>query len=392
MGAGKAKAALLPGLCLAAGIAMSAAAGDLPGPAGATLRPLAFSDIAGWASDDHAAAFRAFRATCLPIVESRDELRRAKPASSGLVAACRSALALTEANARAFFERAFAPFEVIPASGRGFLTGYYEPEVAGSRTTAPGFSWPIYARPTDLATRGPDEPLAGIDPDLAAARRTPTGFEPMPDRAAIEAGALGGEAKPLLYVRDEVEAFFIHVQGSARIKLNDGSVARLAYAGRNGHAYTSVGRLLVTEFGLTPEDVTLEKLKAWLRAHPDEGRALMRRNRSFIFFRIADELDPKDGPIGGAGAPLQPDRSLAVDRELWSYGLPVFIDADVPAEVDPAQRIARLVIAQDTGSAIVGPARGDLFFGAGEEMGRRAGALRHAARFIVLLPRADGAP
>ena len=143
----------------------------------------------------------------------------------------------------------------------------------------------------------------------------------------------------------------------------------------------------MTEFGLTPEDVTLEKLKAWLRAHPEEGRALMRRNRSFIFFRVADELRAGEGPIGGAGVPLRPGRALAIDRNLWSYGLPFFVAADVAQEVEPSARIARLTIAQDTGSAILGPARGDLFFGAGEEMGRRAGSLRHAARFVVLLPR-----
>lgn len=392
--AARAVGAALLSLLMGAG-AMSAPAGpDAPGPAGSTLRPLAFSDIPGWAGDDHAAAFAAFLSTCQPILDGRDELRRARPASAGLVAACRAALsrAADPAGARIFFETMFAPFEVVPAAGSGFLTGYYEPEVSGSRRRTADHAWPVLARPTDLVTRGPSETLPGLDPALAAGRRTAAGFEEMPDRAAIEQGALGISAQPLLHVRDEVEAFFIHVQGSARVRLTDGSVARLAYAGRNGHAYTSVGRLLVTEFGLTPEDVTLEKLKAWLRAHPDEGRALMRRNRSFIFFRIADELSADDGPIGGAGVPLRPHRALAVDRELWSYGLPFFITADVPEEVDSSRRIARLTIAQDTGSAIVGPARGDLFFGSGEEMGRRAGALRHAMRFIVLLPRADQSP
>lgn len=386
-GAGSFARAALVGLALAAG-PMTAAGAERHGPVGAMLKPLPFAAIPGWAQDDHAAAFSAFLVSCGPVIEGRAETRRAKPADDALAAVCRAAVARSgEADARAFFETRFAPFEVVPESGRGFLTGYYEPEVAGSRTPTADFAWPIRARPPDLVTRTPDEPLGGLDPSLAAGRRAPTGLVEMPDRAAIEAGALGADAPPLLYVRDEVEAFFIHVQGSARVRLTDGSVVRLAYAGRNGHAYTAIGRLLVTGFGLTPEEVTLEKLKAWLRAHPQEGRALMRRNRSFIFFRVADELRADEGPIGGAGLPLAPGRSLAVDRNLWSYGLPLFVAADVPEEVAPSGRIARLTVAQDTGSAILGPARGDLFFGAGEEMGRRAGALRHAARFIVLLPR-----
>ncbi|MET0605374.1 MAG: MltA domain-containing protein [Beijerinckiaceae bacterium] len=364
---------------------------DRPGPGGATLRALSYDAIEDWNADDHAAGFSAFVATCQPIIEEREALRRGTPASPQLVAACRAALTHV-GPARAFFEARFSPYEIMPSEGSGFLTGYYEPEVEGSLTPAGEFRWPIRSRPSGLAARGPDEPLAGVDPELAAARRTPSGFEAMPDRAAIESGALDADAPAVAYVRDEVEAFFIHVQGSARIRLGDGRSVRLAYAGRNGLSYTGIGRLLVTERGMAPEDVTLERLKAWLRANPAEGRALMRRNRSFIFFRIADELNVTAGPIGGAGVSLQQHRALAVDRTLWSYGLPFFIAAAVPTEVEPTGRIARLVVAQDTGSAIVGPARGDLFFGAGEEMGRRAGSLRHAARFIVLLPRPDAAP
>jgi membrane-bound lytic murein transglycosylase A len=383
-------------LLLAAALWSAAAAAVTAGPAapaGAARRPLAFADLPGWVADDHAAAFRAFRASCAAILTDAPALRLARPASPGLVAACRAAPQAADAReARAFFETHFAPVEIVPESQQGFLTGYYEPEAAGSLEPKPGFSWPIRARPAGLATRGPDEALPGIDPELAAALRTPSGFVPLPERDAIENGAFGADAPPILYVRDEVEAFFIHVQGSARIRLAEGGAARLAYAGRNGHPYTSAGRLLATERGMAPEDLTMEKLKDWLRAHPDEGRALMRRNRSYIFFRLATELAEGDGPVGGAGVPLQAGRSLAIDRTLWSYGSPVYIAADVPEEIAPRGRIARLTVAQDTGSAIVGPARADLFFGSGEEAGRRAGALRHRMRFILLKPRADAAP
>ena len=162
---------------------------------------------------------------------------------------------------------------------------------------------------------------------------------------------------------------------------------RVAYAGRNGRSYTSIGRLLVQQGEMDLESMTLEKLIGWLKDHPGPAKTLMRQNQSYIFFREATELAPEDGPIGGAGIPLVPGRSLAVDRSLWAYGLPVWLDGQLPVTLDHAEPLRRLMIAQDTGSAIVGPARGDFFFGSGEEAGRRAGLLRHAVRFVVLQPK-----
>jgi membrane-bound lytic murein transglycosylase A len=177
------------------------------------------------------------------------------------------------------------------------------------------------------------------------------------------------------------------VQGSARIRLADGSVMRVAYAGRNGRPYTSIGRLLVQQGEMDLESMTLEKLMGWLKQHPGPARDLMRQNQSYIFFREASELAPGDGPIGGAGIPLVPWRSLAVDRTLWAYGLPFWLEGELPVTLAEAEPLRRLMIAQDTGSAIVGPARGDFFFGSGAEAGRRAGLLRHQTRFVVLKPR-----
>ena len=188
-------------------------------------------------------------------------------------------------------------------------------------------------------------------------------------------------------MREPGEAFIIHVQGSARIRLDDGSVMRVAYAGRNGRPYTSIGRLLVQQGEMDLETMTLAKLMGWLKDHPEPAKALMRQNQSYIFFREASELAPEDGPIGGAGIPLVPGRSLAVDRSLWAYGLPIWLDGQLPLTLDTAEPLRRLMIAQDTGSAIVGPARGDFFFGSGEEAGRRAGLLRHPVRFVVLQPK-----
>jgi len=281
---------------------------------------------------------------------------------------------------------------VHPHSGRGFLTGYYEPEFQGSRNPGNGFDTPLLARPDDLVTIKPGERLPGIDPSLQAARRTPSGYEAYPDRAAIEAGALGSRARPIVYLREPGEAFIIHVQGSARIRLADGTSLRVAYAGRNGHPYTSIGRRLVERGEISAETMSLERLMQWLRENPEPARALMQENHSYIFFREADELAPEDGPIGGAGVPLTPGRSLAVDRGLWSYGLPFWLEGELPLSPARTEPLARLMIAQDTGSAIVGPARGDYYFGSGEAAGTRAGLLRHMTGFVVLRPRSAQTP
>jgi membrane-bound lytic murein transglycosylase A len=358
---------------------------------GARLEPVPFSALAGWAEDDHAAAFSVFRRSCEAIVADAPALRPADPAGNDLRAVCTAALALGGSPdrhaARRFFETHFAPLHVHPAAGRGFLTGYFEPEYDGSLIPTPDFAAPLLARPDDLVTLPQGETLPGPEPGMQAARQTPGGLEPYPDRGAIEDGALGERAKPIVYLRDVVEVFVIQVQGSARIRLADGGTVRVAYAGRNGRPYTSIGRILVEEGHVPAGEMSLERLMAWLRAHPAEGRDIMRRNRSYVFFRVADELGPADGPIGGAGLPLAAGRSLAVDRALWSYGLPFWLKGELPRADGSSEPLRRLMIAQDTGTAIVGPARGDFFFGSGAEAGTRAGLLRHAARFVVLSPK-----
>ncbi|WP_246742646.1 murein transglycosylase A [Microvirga splendida] len=356
----------------------------------ARLEPLAFADLAGWDADDHAAAYRAFLRSCRAVDAASAELRPAQAPQRDLLAICREALKTPDAGraeAKRFFETHFRPRLVVPHTGGGFLTGYYEPEFEGSRTPDATYRVPLLDRPQDLVTIPQGETLPGIEKGLQAARRTANGYAPYPDRAAIEDGALGDLARPIVWLREPGEAFIIHVQGSARIRLTDGSVMRVAYAGRNGRPYTSIGRLLVQQGAMDLESMTLAKLMGWLKDHPEPAKALMRQNGSYIFFREAAELAPEDGPIGGAGHPLVPGRSLAVDRSLWAYGLPVWLDGQLPLTLEQAEPLRRLMIAQDTGSAIVGPARGDFFFGSGEEAGRQAGLLRHPVRFVVLEPK-----
>jgi membrane-bound lytic murein transglycosylase A len=295
----------------------------------------------------------------------------------------------TGADARAFFERHFAPHEIVPASGSGFLTGYYEPETDGSLTRSAEFTAPLLARPDDVETIPQGATRPGVPEGFAAARKLPGGgFAPYDDRSAILDGALGDKAQPILWLRDDVEVFFMQVQGSGRVRLPDGRSVRIAYSGRNGHPYTSIGRAVVREGLMSVEDASLDKLKAWLRANPAEGRRIMRLNASYVFFRLATELSDTAGPIGGANLPLTPWRSIAIDRNVWAYGLPVWLEVHLPlaSGVEPFRK---LTIAEDTGSAILGPARADLYHGSGAAAGSRAGVLRHPSRFVVLWPKAS---
>lgn len=338
--------------------------------------PLAFADLRGFAEDDHADAFAVFQRSSVRVIEGRPSLRKAVAPSPALVEICRRALAprsIGRREARQFFERHFRPFRVTPPHNpapSGFFTGYYEPIVNGSLSPSADFAAPILSAPGPLSAHFP-----------------------LPDRAAIEAGAIADGARPIVWLRDRVEVFLIQVQGSARVRLEDGRSLRLVYAGRNGWPYTSIGRILIDTREIAQDSMSLAALKQWIRAHGqrpgEEGAELMRRNQSYVFFALAPDLEAEAGPIGGAGLSLTPLRSLAIDRDIYPYGAPIWVDADIPGAL-PEGRLRRLMIAQDTGSAIVGPARADIFFGSGDEAGARAGAVRHAGEFIVFLPVEEG--
>lgn len=361
-------------------------------PPGTEALPVAFADLPGWDADDHAAAFAAFLAGCPPILDGAATLRDALSPDEALVRACRKARDLAaagplgKAGARAFFETGFRAFDIRPAGRRGFLTAYFEPEVPAARRQSAAFPEPALARPADLLTLKQGETRPGLDASLSAARIAAEGLQPYPDRAAIWAGALAGQGLEIAWLKDKAELFIIQVQGSARLKFDEGGQARLVYAGRNGLPYTSIGRKLVERGEMALDSMTLAGLMAWLRADAARGQRLMEENRSFVFFAL-DETAPVDrGPIGGAGVPLSAGRSLAIDRQIWPYGLPVWIEVAPLTPAGPRERLDRLMIAQDTGSAIVGPARGDFYMGSGEAAGERAGLVRDAMRFVVLVP------
>jgi membrane-bound lytic murein transglycosylase A len=358
------------------------------------LRPISYDDLVGWAADDHLAAFAAFRRSAARIAITPPPDGALGVTGAGLQRVARLALELTAPQtadaARGFFEANFQPVAIRPVEGAGFLTGYFEPEVHGSLTPDKRFRFPLYRRSADLVDVTDENRPAGWDASYAFARATPEGLVPYFDRGEIEDGALDGRGLELVYLTDAIDAFFIHVQGSAAILLPDGTRLRIAYAAKAGHPYTSIGKRLIERGAVRPETMTLDSLRAWLAKNPIAGAALMRENRSYVFFRAlpAEDLDPDLGAIAAAGVQITPGRSLAVDHRLHEYGTPIWLEARLPLRAHGAiEPLNRLVIAQDTGSAIVGPARGDLFVGLGEAAGAIAGRIRHVPdRFVMLQP------
>jgi peptidoglycan lytic transglycosylase A len=341
-----------------------------------TFRAVEFAEIAGWAADEHELAFAALLKSCRK--------------STSATPACAAALALGDSanrqSARTFFEAHYSPHAVERYSSTGFVTGYYEPEVRGSRERTGAFQVPVYRRPDDLVPLVPDTYRARFNEQLTAMRRDGNEFVPYYTREEIEAGALEGHDLELLYFDDPVELFFMQVQGSGLVRLSDGTVTRLSYAGKNGYPYTSIGKLLVERGEIALDAASMDALKAWLRADPERARRLMNENRSYIFFRELWAHEMEAGPIGAEGVALTPGRSLAVDASYHALGTPIFVAAPTLADAE-GRPFERLMIAQDVGSAIRGPERGDIFFGSGETAGALAGSARQDAKFFVLLPR-----
>jgi membrane-bound lytic murein transglycosylase A len=353
----------------------------------AGLQPLSFTDLAGWADDDQAAALAAFRRGAVVLHEHGIKERPLGGDPQRLEAALRAADGLPRAAnpeaARAFFAARFRPYEI---ETRGFFTGFYEPEVAGSLTLTPPFTVPLYRRPDDLIEIEPGA-HAGVPNTFRFARSTARGVEEYPDRAAIAAGALSGRGLELVFLADPVDAFFAQVQGAARVRLTDGRTMRITYDGKTGHPYTAIGRVLVERGAMALPEVSMQSIRAWLAAHGDEAAAVMATNRSYVFFREAPVVEADLGPVAAAKVALTAGRSLAVDRTLHPFHTPVWVETTLPGGAP----FRRLMIAQDTGSAIVGPARGDIFFGSGDAAGEMAGRMRAAGRFVVLIAE-DGTP
>lgn len=322
-------------------------------------------------------ALAAFRAACPSLARREDRSGLTQPAD--WAAPC--AAAATATDARAFFNENFTAIQL--ADGKGFATGYFEPEIAASRTAAAGYATPFFKRPPDL-----------VEADLGAFRpewkgRTLRGrlkgnrLVPYHDRAAIAAGALKGQGLELAFAGDANEAFFLEIQGSGRLRLPDGSIMRIGYDSQNGRDYVAIGKVLLDRGDLPKGGVSMESILAWLRANPEKAPALRAANPSQVFFRELTELSPDQGPIGSMGHPLTPGVSAAVDPAFTPYGAPLIVERPGQAPV--------LQIAADTGGAIRGPGRIDMFKGPGAAGAAAASALASPIQILILLPRAAAA-
>jgi membrane-bound lytic murein transglycosylase A len=351
-----------------------------------------FADLPGWIADDQSGAFDAFRRSATHALS--------KPYRSGSLGvdsssfaeayeAARAAKSLTQAEAKAFFEVHFVPARIVPEDAvAGLVTGFYEPEVEASPVRTERFCVPLLSRPADLVDIDDENRPDGMDPYLAFARQTEAGLVEYFDRAEIEQGsALAGQDLEIAWLESKVDAFFIQVQGAARLHMADGSLRRVTYAAKSGQRFSGPGKVLADLGEIPLSQVTMQSIRAWFARNPGRVDEILRQNRSYIFFREAPVDDPALGPIAAAKVPLTPGRSMAVDRLLHTFGTPFFIDAPSLAAFG-GQPFRRLLIAQDTGSAIVGAARGDLFAGSGYEAGEIAGVVRNQADFFALIPRA----
>lgn len=353
------------------------------------FEPGRFEDLPGWSHDDHLAAFKAFQKSCdrVTTLAAQGTPAGRAPAQPGLLAACNDAVSIskpTAAEARAFFERHFLPHRVRHGRAEGLLTGYFEPVLDGSRVPTERFKVPVYRRPPDLENVKDEAVRGAAGVGLTHVRRLGDKREAYPTRAAIEQGALAGKGLELVYLADPVDTFFMHIQGSGRIRLTDGTSIRIGYDGKNGHPYTSIGRYLIDKGLLAADRISLDSLAKWLRADLKRGREVMWQNASFVFFR---ELEGAAGaPNGALGIPLTAGRSLAVDASIHALGTPVYVSAPTLKHASKGSPFARLMIAQDVGSAITGPERGDIYFGSGSTAGKLAGVTKHVGNFFVLLP------
>ena len=354
-----------------------------------TLTRVAYADLPGWTEDRLSDALPALLSSCAKLGAGPDDRALGPRAMGGTLAdwrgpceAMRAAALGDEAKLRATIERVFVPFRVDPADGGGGLfTGYYEPELRGARQPDATYRWPLCLVPDDLVT----VELARFAPELAGKSvvgRVDRGkLVPYHDRAAIDDGVLRGRDLELIWLDDPVDVFFLHVQGSGKVLFGDGSVTRVGFAGSNGLQFYAIGRALIDEGKVPRNRASMQSIRDWLRANPAAGREVMQRNGRYIFFREV----VGDGPIGAQGVPLTAGRSLAIDRSLLPLGAPFWLDTTWPGSDRP---LRRLVVAQDVGSAIKGPVRGDLFWGAGEPALEQAGRMKQRGGYYLLLPKA----
>ena len=361
---------------------------ELPKPAVKALQPAEWSELSGWDGDDHARAFELFRTSCATLIKR--PLWQASCEAAQKVGASGTAKGSAEA-ARAWFEAQFRPWALTNPDGdrTGLVTGYYEPVVRGNRSKKPPYLVPVFGPPADLIVVD----LESLYPELKGLRLRGRiegrKLVPYPDRSKWSALEAQRADDALLWLDDPLDFFFLQIQGSGQVVLDDGSRVRIGYADQNGHPYRSIGKWLIDQGELQVHEASMQGIKAWAAAHPQRLPELLNANPSMVFFR---ELPvPKNGdgamgsgPPGALGVPLTPERSIAVDPRHVPLGAPVWLATTYP---NSERELNRLMLAQDTGGAIRGPARADFYWGSGAEAGSLAGRMKQRGMLWVLLPR-----
>ena len=346
-----------------------------PPPPSAPLVPVTWNDVEGWQEDDPGQVLGAFKKSCIALGR---RLQWQQVCSEIVTLEGRS-----EQEVRAFFENRFAPYQLSqPDNNRvGMVTGYYVPDLRGSRQPSPDFPYPLYRRPEDLLVIN----LGDVYPELAnyRLRGRLDGRHVLPywDRAAIEGGRRPLAGHELFWVDDPVALFFLHIQGSGRILFEDGSRSMVNYADQNGHPYGSISKWLISQGIMSRDEMSMQNIRAWARDNPSQVGDLLNTNPSYIFFREAP--GDTESPPGALGVPLTAGRSVAVDRRYTPLGAPVFLATTWPNSERP---LYRLMMAQDTGGAIKGPVRADFFWGMGDAAGSEAGRMKQPLKMWVLLP------
>ena len=354
------------------------------------LSSVSFDQISGWRTTDLGLSLAAFQRSAQEILSSASGFNRT-PTYAGILqdwrTTCEASLVATDA--RQFFETRFAAFSVHDSERpEGLFTGYYEPLVDGTRHAHPDYPVPVYRKPADIVAFTPEETSST---GLAYGRRRNGKAEGYDTRQMIEEGALRNQNLEVCWLKDWTDAFFVHIQGSGRVKLAEGGEIRLAYAGKTGQPYTGIGGVLLQRGLGTPETMSMQMLRDWMKQHPSEARSLMWRNKSYVFFQEISVSDIRLGAIGAAKVNLTPLRSVAVDRRHWMFGTPIFLETSTPPETPGGPKpFVELMVAQDTGTAIKGLVRGDVYWGWGEEQAHIAGHMKSPGKMTVLLPHAVG--
>jgi membrane-bound lytic murein transglycosylase A len=378
------------------------AAGHGPVEHALRLVPTPFDKVPGWRDDNLAEALAAFLTNCralasMPAEQPLGGQGEAQAHGGAAVLwrpACDAAKAVPtgdEAAARAFFEANFEANAVTdvganaaPDRAEGLFTGYFDPEVAGSRSPGGKYKVPLLGRPGDLIQVDLGDFVDDLKGRAVVGRVQDNHLVPYYDRQQIEGGALARRRLELLWLADPVDAYFLQVQGSGRVDLPDGKVVRVTYAGQNGRRSVLIGKVLLDRGDIPRDQISMQSIRAWLDAHPDQIAEVLGQNPSYVFFREANDLRPDQGPPGALGVPLTPGRSVAVDRDFLPLGAPVFVDTTDPVTNQPWRRLA---FAQDVGGAIRGPVRTDIFFGWGRDAEDRAGRMRKPGHEFLLLPK-----